>query len=267
MKKLFTLPYLNEGQMLEGIFIQQDNLMKTYLSKGMIPTYPLDLTIKENQEFIKKLIGWLNEEIAEASDSYSKVIKAYLEERDSVVLIRKGLQDCFIELADSMHFLVELMIFSGIDHSDILAYYEALLTQRNLEPLLTGDGLTTALNYARHNNIFDDPIRVARSLSWKVEFNSTLEFNIKLSEDLLPLVDLDCWSTVKKLLMSGNLLKKRDWTVGEKNMSLEEYHYSLMEAWLSFIKLCDLIGLDNKAIYIFYEQKNLINQDRQRNNY
>lgn len=259
----------NDTEMLEGIFKYQENLMSILVNKGMLKPFPLPMPPSEraDQEHIKRVIGWLNEELAEASYSYSELIHAYVNNSKPGFVIKRQLENTFIEIADAMAFMVELLIFSSITAADVLAYYEELLKQRNLELILTGDGLTTGCNYANQTNIFDDPVRVARAMSFSFEYDAAMEVKVKISDELYPLVELDFWNLAKKLLLTGNLLKKRDWSIQERGVELQEYHYNLMECWLYFMKLCNTIGMTDKVIYHYYEKKNLINQERQKTNY
>jgi hypothetical protein len=250
--------------MLEGIFKYQKNIMDEYVKRGMLPAYPVPINSRPGQEQIKKIMGWVIEEIGETSMQYNNTIDHYLNEPGKDGLI-KMLDETFMEVADALHFFVELMIFSGIEAEDVLTYYEALAKERNLDSFITSDGLTTSDNYAQHTNVFDDPVRVARYYS--VSINMEPMIKPKLSEDLHIAIQLVMWETVRSLTLTSNLLKKRDWSESERETSITSYQLKLMESWLYFMKFINLMGFDAKALYYYYERKNLIVQERLANKY
>lgn len=259
--ELIKYPPLNDGKMLVGIYNYQLNLMKNLMVKGMLPQLnTVSIQDREGQAFLKKAIYWITEEVVEAKEVYDAIM---LEYNDTGGLVSKDFEAFFGELGDVLHFMVELMIYSGIDHEDIYKYYELLAKERGLELVLTEEGLTTSINYANHTNIYDDQVRVGMYMATKLEFVST-----KVSTELHLLVR-DCMlEVISKLHLAGNLLKKRDWSVAEDKLTpLQQYHYKLMEAWLYFFKLCHMVGLDAQGVYNYYEKMNMKNQERIINNY
>ena len=260
----FKLPMYNEGNMMEGIFKYQKNLMDELVKRGKLAPYPATINSKLGQEQLKKVISWVIEELGEASDQYNKAIDHYLNspEQDSLAVI---LDEAFIEVADALHFFIELMVFSGLEAEDVLAYYQALARERNLDNFITTDGLTTSDNYAQHTNTFDDPVRVTRHRSLAVKMGPMI--TPRLSDELHIVIQLGMWETVRSLTLTGNLLKKREWSTTERETSLSAYQLKLMESWLYFMKFVNLMGFDAKALYYYYERKNLVVQERILNGY
>lgn len=256
----------NGGKMLEGIFDYQWALMVKYFNRGMIKHPPADFQVKEDQEYTRKIIGWLTNELGEASDSYSKVMAHYLGDPDQSGLVPM-LNDVMNEMADSLHFMVELFIWSGLTASDVLSYYEQLCKERNLELLLTSDGLTTSFNYGNQTNTWDDEVRIAKCLAVNVSVKPGILIAPRLSQDLHIVVELCFWDTVKAFQRAGNLLKKKAWSNSQDGSNIQAYQLQLMEGWLYFMKLANLIGLNGIAMYTYYENMNIKNQERLNNNY
>lgn len=260
--ELLKLEPWNQGKLMEGIFKYQKNIMDEYVRKGMLPKYPIDPTYDRiNQAFTKKVLGWITEEIAETSTQYQQVVDEYKNNPDRGSVLPKLLNETFIEFADALHFVVELLVYSNIEPEDMLAYYEALAAQRNLDFFITDDALTTSDNYAQHTNVFDDPIRIARKLAVPIQLDHGI-IEPRVSDELELVVQLGLWEAVRAFSMTGNLLKKRDWSVAERETPLNAYNLKLMEAWLYFMKVANLMGFTAKSLYYYYEKKNIIVQQR-----
>lgn len=94
---------------LEGIFETQLQLTLKYQEIEGMPPFPFDINSVEGQIWIKDFLWRSTEEVAEA-----------LEVIDEPELFLE-------ELSDALHFLVEAMIISGIDHSVKYLKLETLL--------------------------------------------------------------------------------------------------------------------------------------------
>lgn len=253
------LPAYNGGFMLNGIYEYQKALMEEYQVRGMLPRI-VKIEDREGQAFLKKGIYWVTEELIEAKKEYDQAMELWKGNSDTREAgIVTCLEKFFGELGDTLHFLVELMIYSGIESDDVLEYYRALCEQRNLAILVTSDGLSTSCNYGQQTNNFDDQVRVTLFNSYRV--NEKLK--VKISDDLHQHVKLTMLEVIASLHSAGNELKKRDWKVAEDNITpVQLYHLKLMEAWLYFFKLTDLVGLGPLTVYHYYEKMNFKNQER-----
>lgn len=93
---------------LEAIFRRQKELMKKYhvieASSGLLQTYavPIDLDDAKGQARIKDFAWRCTEELMEAMDTYQH--KTHFQE----------------EIADALHFLVELVILAGLKPRDLV---------------------------------------------------------------------------------------------------------------------------------------------------
>jgi hypothetical protein len=254
------LQTFTEGKFLEGMYTYQRHLMTEYESRGMIQSYPLLLDTRKSQEYIKKMVYWILEELAEASEKYKEVMDLYMAGSDKKELSVK-LNECFIEVADSTAFIIEFLITCGIEKIDVEEYYSMLLKERNLELLNTDDGLKTALGYAHHVNTYDDPVRETICLAVPIEVNM-VKVDFKISEDLVTVVELAMWETAKAFLLAGNALKNRDWASTERTTNINQFHHAVMRGWCYFTKLVNLMGMDATSLYLFFEKKTLVNQNR-----
>jgi hypothetical protein len=266
--KILKLEPLNSGSLLEGIFQYQKNLMNKYISLGRLPALPLEINNRDNQKFLRKLINDFNEELAEASmeiDKGYEIMATQNYTEDDVQNEMKGyFKNAAVELADALHFLVELMVYSNIEPTDIAAYLRITLGENGLNALVSDDPLKTTICYAQHLNIHDDEARVAKYHGFK--FTGLDHDNIfvcsKFNFELHTVINVHFWAISKKLLSAQNLLKMKDWRAEEINASVQSFQHKVMEAWITLFKLVDLMSLDDNLMYTAYENKNLINQQR-----
>jgi hypothetical protein len=285
--ELIKLKPFNEGKLMEGIFTYQKNLLNRYRALGMVPSYPLDLNSRDSQDFIRKTIGWVIEELAEAMENFDGATEIFNNEIYSDSGVQKKILNYLIplteELMDVLHFMVELLYYSGIEADDMLGYYKSRLTTENYhEAFMTGDALTTSMMYARHININNDVSRIALYNSFKLETSNeeayyralsmelpadSIVAGTKLGPELQVLIERLCWAITQKLFKAKNKLKMKDWKTSEVTTNIQAYQEDLMEAWVALSVLLDTLQLTDKAIYFHYEKTNYKNQERLNSGY
>lgn len=267
-----TNPF-NGGKIMEGIFDYQGRLMKIYASKNAIPKLPIDINNREHQRFIKYTIGDIIEELVEADSAYDPVKFSMCQ--DNLMELRGKLNEHFInysdELADAMHFFVELLISVGIDNDEMLDYFGVKAKEENIEAILTQDAMTTSLRYARHLLIRDTPImqlkqRSMRALN-KMQYEQLHVGGYFLNPELIAFFYEFNWEITKNLKSAAHLLKKKAWRESDIKTELRPFYEFIMKAWIFFMCLYDLAGMDEKSIYTRYENKNIINQQRAQSSY
>jgi len=264
------LPFLNNGKMLEGIFTYQLHLMNRYHKMNMIPAWNgLFIDRKDYQAYLRKLISWITDELAEASVEF----KAALVETMTPDGLPGGyMHKGSLELMDAMHFIVELMIYSEVDHDDIQDYYAQLTKERNLEIINFSDGLMSTMAYGRHTNTWDDQIRVTTFNTVPIELltqmgRDKLVIPFRVSEELDALRELCMWDVVKAFSTAARYLKNKEWKVTQTQTNVPEYKRQLMIGWLHFGKLLDLCQLEARTAYYLFEYTNIKNQSRIANGY
>ncbi len=264
----------NQGKLMEGIFEYQKSLMARYEEKGMIPKLPIDINNRDHQKFIKSTIADIIEELAEADHAYHSVKQNMLN--DDLRTLKGKLNDTLIEytneLADALHFFVELFICIGINGDELLDYYKVTLEEKNLaEALMTDDALLTSMRYARHILLKDTPVMHIKTQSYKAisqpDYEKMHVGGWYLNPELLPFFDEFNWGITRHLKLAGNKLKKKAWRQQEIDTELRPFYTEVMSAWVYFTLLLDMIGMDEKSIYTRYENKNIINQERAESKY
>lgn len=233
---------------LEIMFKAKETLLAEYFNQGKLKFDWTKSNIheRETQNWIRETMGCLQEEIFEAKtilDATLELAHGLSEQlrQDQHLLYRE-------EQADILHFWIELFIFSGLDHSDILYYYDALFKERNFYKPQTPDGFALAMSYA-HHQLF--PIRPASPL---MALSSTLVVEQYGNKYLL--------LSLKYLNVARNQLKNKYWKSSEVETNKEQYINLLMESFIYYTLYMAVMGFGHAEVVKDYLTKNLINQER-----
>jgi len=267
------LPPLNNGEMLKGIFEYQRTIIKEYQSRGKLPKQPIDLSKKEDQQFIRKTIGWIIEEMVESQKEQAiawEIFKtSVFTDAEPKEKIKTHLLNAFVEYADVLHFMVELFIYCNIDEDDILQYYYHKSREKQLEPLYFGEGLKSSFAWARNENITNNDTRVSSYQAFTInpQKENPSEPTFKIGPELFNQMELHAWSVVYTLVSAQNRLKAKDWRETDVKVNVNEFQSDIIIAWQILFKTFDLLGLDEYSMYTLYENKNLENQKRILNKY
>lgn len=143
--------------------------------------------------------------------------------------------------------LIQVMIKANITPDDILNYYEALLTEINLKGFLFPENiLLTCMQYARHNNImaqiYNNPeinLRPSRLMDFPDNFYRGGKVIDPVFDRLL---SLQLWEIIYNITRY----------VSDEGKEELDKHKKLMEVWLQFFKLLDLLGHDFDSVGRIY---------------
>ena len=151
-------PFMSESFMLKKIFDRQKELMEKYhpieKSNGLLQTedVPVNLHDRFGQARLKDFAWRVTEEIGEATAS----------------LLDDNIRDHFFEeIADSLHFLVELMILSNVIPKEVIEMKDGLEFLFDNEYLTEGvEGNITEIKIHAYN-IIEDLTRAMNCLKQK----------------------------------------------------------------------------------------------------
>lgn len=229
IKLVSEAPELNLGKELESIFTMQDALSKR------------DSVFKPNNS--KKLTLEFLGNLSKCYRVYIKVLKLKLnpdfDENDKVEYAYE-----FNNLTSSAFVnLIDLLRSVNIGPDDILNYYQTLLTELKLGDayFFEDNILQTCMQYARHNNImaqvYNNPDINLRPISFRVSTNENfIKAGRIINVEYSHLLSENYWAITHNTLIAHSLLPsdiEKDFT---------KYQNQLMEVWLYFFKLLDLLG-------------------------
>lgn len=252
------------------MFEKQKDLMEWYIEAEDLPNYPLDLTIRRNQILLKKFAYRIIEELGEAYENLTMSFRCIScnHGEEAYSLIERYNE----ELADTWHFMLEILIFSGIDELGmenwVYQYTQeypqsaGLLDPKNL--------LGSLLKWSEFLNHQDGKNYVMRDRSAFVVVPelevSTEPWNMggrRLSEKILENHAQFAWLITWQLTMAMNCLKIRDWqNEPQRAVNIIQYNKGLMEAFIALVRMMVYTGKTELSIYNSYVIKNQINHER-----
>lgn len=206
-----------KGQdLLEVVWEKQKTLMNLY----GVPR--IDLDVPKDQQMIRAMAWSVVEEAGEAMEAYDHKHYGHIGD----------------ELADMMHFFVELLIMSGVKHEDIYK-------QLDLESWKQGSEMPHELTDFEH---MDQYFKLMHPVNGDKILKHFHDFIVKLA-------------------LAVNVLKNRFWR--ETNLKTDHayYHHSLRQTYVHFFHFCNALGFNPAELVDYYLKKNEVNLFRIRSKY
>lgn len=164
-------------KVVHDVFDRQESLMQKYQHLEQLPAPPLSLHVAGHQRILKDFAWRVTEELAEAHEAYRR----YPPGSDG------WLQPVSEELADALHFLVELLIFAGVTASQCLKQVSWFPPDDNQSLEFVQWRATDHLGLAMHE---------LRNKAWKQETVSTDEASCRRHLVLTFAAHMDIWASL-----------------------------------------------------------------------
>lgn len=256
---------------LEQIFEGQKKLMQHYVKIESLPNFDeyQNLSTKKHQKLLKDFAYRITEELAEASEVAEEVYHAHntnnlKEAQENVLKFNE-------EIADALHFHIELLIYSNIGIRELKDLTKELLFDNGIGNFYKDDNLTESIYDAasfynlKHNNIKKSISNfISYSKQDTIENPLVMGFR-QISNDYFNVYEKYTWSVIKKIMLGMNLLKNKDWKQADEDaiaLNISKYQKDITESFLQFIFMCDLLDINRIGLYNIYFYKNSINHDR-----
>ena len=242
------------------LFSLQKILINHYVKIEGLPPYPLDINTKKSQDIIKDFSSRIIEELGEAFESYQLMTDMFHHGESEKEMI-PALQNFNEEIADALHFWLELMVFSGFEvtylkkwmendwgvafrNPDLLSEYfklggffvENTLPMRSIPKRMV----------IKDEALTDEFLRGGRALG-KVHFN---QMRIYL------------WDITYYLQLARNTLKNKPWKQSHMLTDLGQYETNLKKAAYSLFIFLYFVGITKESLFHIYYKKNKVNQFR-----
>ena len=279
-----------DGRYLETIYDLQKELLNEYVKIEGLPPYPININSKKSQILIKDFVGRVIEELAEGYESMIEVVKITKENKfffgdvkiSEIQRAVNHLQNESEEMADAMHFMVELLIYSNIQPEDINSYitkvtptiYEGWdVIRRAMNSGITLLAISNEDNGATLGGYVD---LVARLRVVEAELNpegdDVRDWELYQAAHNVNELDFiqrkkDLWDVTYHLNIARNFLKNKPWK--QSHIMSDEVRYQ-EQIVLAFIKMMGFfanIGITPENLYHIYFKKNMVNRFRQKSNY
>lgn len=238
------VPEVKTGQTLKLIFARQRELMEKYeqieAANGLLqtPDIPVDLNDAKGQARLKDFAWRVVEELAEAREAAIIMLQGLDDDPEA----KADLTHVHEELMDTLHFLVEMSILSGITPEDM----KEIVTKK----LLKEDGFSLD-----EDQIDMDILELLSNDLESVSIDLKFSFNDLMVE------------FIQGIGMVCHLLKNKPWKQSQMLTDVAEYKDRFTGIFLNFIALCIYTGMSAESIFNLYFRKSEVNKFRQRSNY
>ena len=262
------IPQIEDGKHLEKIYDLQKELLDSYIKIEGLPSYPIDVNSKKSQIILKDFTGRVIEELGEGYESMLKVFNKRLDyikdmdNKETFLYIKAEAQNLNEELADALHFFMELLIYTNIHPEDIYQYCKT--TAKNLGiPLYDCCCLRQVLIFSR-NMVMGSEIDLPNKTLIRIahEEDECIPVGWETSEDFVRRCAIQLWDVTYSLSIARNCLKNKPWKQSGELTDENLYQNLLCE---SFVKLCGfyaLMGYTDITLFTVYFKKNMVNKFR-----
>lgn len=281
------------GKYLECMYSLQKELLEPYIKVEGLPSYPIDVNTKKSQIILKDFVGRVIEELAEGYEALilvskltekNKLWKSEYDEEDYIQCLNH-LQNAGEEMADAMHFMLELLIYSNIQAQDIESYLDNWLKDK------TSFGITKTLpTLAKAMQVglsilYDDPCNLVNETKAMNKTYLLEEFeNMGADDENKPgihTVDTrfyQCgkfynqltyssykymmWDVTYHLNIARNFLKNKPWKQSQMMTNEGAYQEEIVKAFILMMGLFIAMGISPEILYFLYFKKNRVNKFR-----
>lgn len=282
-------PVIEDGRYLEKIYELQMDLINEYVKIERTPAPPININTKSSQVLLKDFTGRVIEELAEGYESLIEVdalteknrLWQYEYDEKDMVMCFNHMQNASEEMADAMHFMIELLIYANIQPEDIDAYVSKLIPAtdevgpelhnnviakcmikgtsdiRNMYPEILNFKYVPMLNIWAH---------CCRDLPLPKNGN-LIHCGSRYNHDYYRLFKAMLWDVTYHLNIARNFLKNKPWKQSQMMTNEELYQEELVKAFIAMMGAFYEMGIDDTNLYYIYFKKNLTNRFRQRSRY
>lgn len=290
------VPVVEDSTFLEHIYELQKVLIDHYVKIEGLPQYPIDVNPKKSQILIKDFVGRVIEELGEAYESMILIDKLSQKNNlwvnnfsdDDFHQCINHLQNVSEELADSMHFMVELLIFLNIQPEDIKKFIFKQMGEKNFQEMVKLEALSAeddilaiamTVGSFQERDINDIYSLVGIDL-WEVfKENFTEEASDEKIDPVLYIAARNyhhifyndikkvMWDVTYHLNIARNFLKNKPWKQSQMMTDEIKFQAEIVEGFISLAGLYNMLGLNSSDLFHIYFKKNQANAFRIRSNY
>lgn len=244
---------------LEAMFDLQLVLVDHYTKIESLPEYPVDINTKVGQDLIKDFSARIIEEFGEGFESYLLMLEMFRSGTDEKQMIT-DLQNFNEEIADAIHFWLELLIFSGYGVDD-MAHWVNGAKVGLLEYWLTRaeEVLREELFKKRYPGRW-----VIKDHQLKDEF---LRGGRMISTERKDVMRGLLWDITYWFQVARNTLKNKPWKQTGVMTDKNQYEKGIAEATFAMFKFFAFTGFTAISLHHIYYKKNKVNQFRIKSKY
>lgn len=252
----------------ENLFALQRTLLKKYQDIEALPKAPLDINTKESQTWIKDFTGRIIEELGEGFESYEIMMDMFHNAKPESEMI-PHLQNFNEEIADAMHFWLELMIYSGYG---MITIEKWLLKSRDHSINKKTDFLSLWMRLGHDLVNQEIPVN-SIPCRWVINNHELApgdEFLMggrQLGTKRRDLMKQYLWDITYHLQLARNTLKNKRWKQTGVMTDTSQYENQLMLTCIALFKFFAFSGFTRESLFVIYYKKNKVNQFRIKSKY
>lgn len=282
------------GKYLECMYSLQKELLEQYIKVEGLPQYPIDVNTKKSQIILKDFVGRVIEELAEGYEALilvskltekNKLWKSDYEEEEYTQCLNH-LQNAGEEMADAMHFMLELLIYSNIQAKDIEDYLDNWLKDKvsfgvtkTLSTLAKAMQVGLSILYNDPCNMVSEPKAMnktylleefesmdedsedPRLVNKRIDtrFHQCGKFYNKLTYSSYKYM---MWDVTYHLNIARNFLKNKPWKQSQMMTNEGAYQEEIVKAFILMMGLFLAMGISPENLYFLYFKKNRVNKFR-----
>lgn len=282
------------GKYLECMYSLQKELLEQYIKVEGLPQYPIDVNTKKSQIILKDFVGRVIEELAEGYEALilvskltekNKLWKSDYEEEEYTQCLNH-LQNAGEEMADAMHFMLELLIYSNIQAKDIEDYLDNWLKDKvsfgvtkTLPTLAKAMQVGLSILYNDPCNMVSEPKAMnktylleefesmdedsedPRLVNKRIDtrFHQCGKFYNKLTYSSYKYM---MWDVTYHLNIARNFLKNKPWKQSQMMTNEGAYQEEIVKAFILMMGLFLVMGISPENLYFLYFKKNRVNKFR-----
>lgn len=287
------------GKYLECMYSLQKELLEQYIKVEGLPQYPIDVNTKKSQIILKDFVGRVIEELAEGYEALilvskltekNKLWKSDYEEEEYTQCLNH-LQNAGEEMADAMHFMLELLIYSNIQAKDIEDYLDNWLKDKvSFDVTKTLPTLAKAMQVGL-SILYNDPCNMVsepkamnktylleefesmdedsedpRLVNKRIDtrFHQCGKFYNKLTYSSYKYM---MWDVTYHLNIARNFLKNKPWKQSQMMTNEGAYQEEIVKAFILMMGLFLAMGISPENLYFLYFKKNRVNDFRIKSKY
>jgi hypothetical protein len=261
----------------EELFRLQKELLTHYIPLENLPQYPVDLNSRPGQRLLKDFASRFIEELAEAHESLSNAQLAIESNEKKEAM--EYLAQFNKELADSHHFLMELLIYSGYgDWEAISGLISRFIGNkapkwRGLEneerPLKTILSIGNNINFSLGNRttVVSKPELFSIVSMDEALKNPQYKAGRNISRDAIAVHSQLLWDVTSMVMLTVNHLKNRDWSSTEREVNMVKFEENLASTLIYLGVYLDYIGAAETSIVMNFRDTTRKNLKRIKDGY
>jgi len=246
---------------IEEIFNLQKALLKGYIGIEKLPQYPLNIHDPQAQILLKDFSARVTEELGEAFESLEQLYQYMGTVKDGwnppdvdPEKVLPSLYNFNEELADAIHFMVELMIYSGIGYDKLFG--------------VEWEHIPDLFNHIKRHYVWDSMASYMPQIPVpKDQDNLFIQGGRRVSGVFRDQTIRGMWAVIYPLQLARNALKNKPWKQSQMLSDDKVYESTIKRAFIALVCLCLSVGMDEQSFYNVYLAKNKVNIFRQQSRY